>query len=171
MAESRIFTPITGDTRTAREVPDELSAVVHESAVAVLQIVRSVEKYRRKLAAHLGVSVTELRAVGLIAESDTVTPRQLADRLDLTTGSVTALLDRLEEGDLVRRTRHPSDRRSVQLELTEDGSRIMMASYRIFQQRLLYAVESLPPGSVANVTAFMRLASEGYDAAIDETFD
>lgn len=170
MTEGSVFTPIGSDAGRTREVPGHLSAVVHESAVAISQLIRSVEKYRRRIAHTMGVSVTELRALGVIAENDECTPRIVADRLDLTTGSVTALLDRLEEAGLVRRAKHPTDRRSVHLELTESGHRLMAASYRIFQERLLFAVESLPPGTVANVSAFMRLAAEGYDAAIEEAF-
>ncbi len=47
-----------------------------------------------------------------------LTPGQLAERLDLTSGAVTALIDRLECAGWVSRTPHPSDRRSHVLTLT-----------------------------------------------------
>ncbi|MCU1438750.1 MAG: hypothetical protein JWP66_1837 [Naasia sp.] len=169
MVERRASAPLTSDPDDLG-MSDDVSATVHESAMAISGLIRSVEKYRRRVAHRFGVSVTELRALAQLSEHDELTPRQLADRLDLTTGSVTALLDRLEEADLVRRTRHPSDRRSLQLQLTESGHRLMSASYRIYQQRLLFALRSLPEGSAQTVTAFMRMAAEGYDAEIDESF-
>ena len=48
-------------------------------------------------------------------------PGFLAARTELSSGAMTSRLDRLEEHGLVRRLRHPTDRRSVQVELTEVG--------------------------------------------------
>jgi DNA-binding MarR family transcriptional regulator len=47
--------------------------------------------------------------------------RELADRLGLTPGSVTALVDRLVARDLARRVPHATDRRIVLIEMTDSG--------------------------------------------------
>ncbi len=47
----------------------------------------------------------------------------LARAMECDTGSITRMLDRLEAKELVVRTRSTDDRRRVQLELTETGSR------------------------------------------------
>jgi DNA-binding MarR family transcriptional regulator len=49
---------------------------------------------------------------------------QLAERAELSSGAMTNRLDRLEEAGLVRRLPDPTDRRGVQVELTEAGSRL-----------------------------------------------
>jgi len=46
-------------------------------------------------------------------EAGELTPGQLAERLCLTSGAVTALLDRLERLGWAKREPHPHDRRSV----------------------------------------------------------
>jgi DNA-binding MarR family transcriptional regulator len=48
-------------------------------------------------------------------------PGFLAARTELSSGAMTNRLDRLEERGLVRRLPHPTDRRGVQVELTELG--------------------------------------------------
>jgi DNA-binding MarR family transcriptional regulator len=48
-------------------------------------------------------------------------PGHLAENTDLSSGAMTNRLDRLEEAGLVRRLPDPSDRRGVQVELTEAG--------------------------------------------------
>ena len=48
---------------------------------------------------------------------------ELARRADLTSGAMTSRLDALEKEGLVRRLRDPDDRRSVLVELTEEGKR------------------------------------------------
>jgi DNA-binding MarR family transcriptional regulator len=55
--------------------------------------------------------------------SFSLSPGQLARRLELTSGAMTARLDRLEEAGLVRRRPDPEDRRGLKIELTEAGMR------------------------------------------------
>ena len=60
-------------------------------------------------------------ALLLMAGRSTVSPAQVAAEIGTDTAGMTRLLDRLERKGLVRRTRHPDDRRSVVIEVTEQG--------------------------------------------------
>jgi DNA-binding MarR family transcriptional regulator len=53
-------------------------------------------------------------------------PHQLSDRLAVSRATVTGLLDGLERRRLVRRVRHPSDRRMLRVEMT-DRARVLLA--------------------------------------------
>jgi DNA-binding MarR family transcriptional regulator len=92
---------------------DRLGAAVEDYQAAV-------NDFDREMARLLGVSETGLRCLEiLIQHLPEATPRQLADRLGLTTGSVTSLLDRLEGLGYVTRSPHPSDRRKLIVRATE----------------------------------------------------
>jgi DNA-binding MarR family transcriptional regulator len=52
-------------------------------------------------------------------------PSVIADRLLITTGSVTSLLDNLEKRDLVRRLPHPQDRRKLLIDITPTAQAIV----------------------------------------------
>ncbi len=52
-------------------------------------------------------------------------PSTIAARLMVTTGSMTSLLDTLERRGLVRRQPHPSDRRQLQVYLTDEGQTLV----------------------------------------------
>ncbi|PZR51965.1 MarR family transcriptional regulator [Xylanimonas oleitrophica] len=52
-----------------------------------------------------------------------VTPGALADHLRISTASTTKLVDRLVAAGHVRRVPHPTDRRSVGVEVTEEAAR------------------------------------------------
>ena len=54
-------------------------------------------------------------------------PGMIADRLLITSGSMTSLLDTLEKGGYLRRGPHPADRRKVLVEITEAGTEIVDA--------------------------------------------
>ena len=54
-----------------------------------------------------------------------LSPSRLADSLLVATGTMTNRLDRLEERGLVRRIPNPEDRRSLDVELTAEGRRVV----------------------------------------------
>ena len=52
-------------------------------------------------------------------------PYEIGERLLVTRGTVTGLLDSLEKQGLVRRVPHPADRRMLQIELTETARSLL----------------------------------------------
>lgn len=74
-------------------------------------------RHRAAVSRRLALSETEMLAVAHLAQHGRLTPSALAELLDLSSGGVTALVQRLELAGHIERTRHPTDRRSVQLEL------------------------------------------------------
>jgi hypothetical protein len=89
----------------------------------------AVDRLDALAAAQLGIARNDLRCLNLL-ESGPLTPRVIGERLDLTSGSVTALVDRLEKRQLVRRLPDPGDRRGVLVEATALVYRELMAIYR-----------------------------------------
>ena len=61
----------------------------------------------------LGLNPTDLLCLELIENEEPATAGRLAELLQLTTGAVTGVLDRLERAGFVRRERDPDDRRRV----------------------------------------------------------
>ncbi|OOB89198.1 MarR family winged helix-turn-helix transcriptional regulator [Rathayibacter sp. VKM Ac-2630] len=104
--------------------PDD--AAVDAPVAALRHALRLLESAQRQLrssiAAELGVGLSELTALETIVDLPGLTPKMLALELNLTTGAVTALLDRLASSGLVDRLPNPKDRRSVLLRLTEAGA-------------------------------------------------
>ena len=74
-----------------------------------------------KLAAErLGVSVTDLHCLNIVESRHGLTAGELAVESGLTTGAVTAVIDRLERAGYARRVADPSDRRRVKVEVTPE---------------------------------------------------
>jgi DNA-binding Lrp family transcriptional regulator len=67
-----------------------------------------------------GLHATDWHALSILATAGSLTPGELAERTNLTTGATTRLIDRLENGGHVRRVQHPTDRRRVIVEPTGD---------------------------------------------------
>lgn len=68
------------------------------------------------------LSIPALSVLSIIEGADEpLTPTTIAERAIVTTASITSLLDTLERRGLVRRQRHPDDRRKVLVEITPEG--------------------------------------------------
>ncbi|WP_424936028.1 MULTISPECIES: MarR family winged helix-turn-helix transcriptional regulator [Bacteria] len=96
-----------------KDVIDSLGPVVQRYQAAV-------DDFDRETARILGVNRTDQRCIEALVDAgdEGLTPREIADRLALTTGSVTTMLDRLERAGYLTRSRHPSDGRRLLVALT-----------------------------------------------------
>ena len=65
----------------------------------------------------IGINVTDLNCLNIMALRGSMTAGELARATGLTTASITGVLDRLEEAGFVRRERDPQDRRRVVVRL------------------------------------------------------
>src|SRR6202035_5007034 len=66
---------------------------------------------------HIGINVTDLNCLHILALRGRMTAGDLARATGLTTASITGVLDRLEEAGFVRREKDPGDRRRVMIGL------------------------------------------------------
>lgn len=114
-------------------------------AAAATDFVSALDANRRQIALDAGLSATELRALFRVAQSVSVTPKQLAGELGLTTGAITAISRHLVELDLFHRVDHPADRRSIHLELTAHGHEVMLGIHRDFTSMLTASTTLLGP--------------------------
>jgi DNA-binding MarR family transcriptional regulator len=64
-------------------------------------------------AERIGINVTDLNCLNILALTGSMTAGELARETGLTTASITGVIDRLEEAGFVRRERDPGDRRRV----------------------------------------------------------
>ena len=72
----------------------------------------------------LGLSIPQFDVVSTLTEREGLTQQELAERLYVTKGNVSGLVDRLVEAGLVERRASPGDRRSHALHLTRAGRRL-----------------------------------------------
>jgi DNA-binding MarR family transcriptional regulator len=73
--------------------------------------------FRNALARRLGLNITDSECLSLLAIKGISTPTELARYTGLTTGSATAMLDRLEKAGFIMRKPNPKDRRGVLIEI------------------------------------------------------
>jgi len=101
----------------------------------VVDRIGMIEKYIRRThdetLEEFGLSWGEVRVLGSLRYGGAPyrsTPGHLGSQLDLSSGAMTARLDKMEAADLIRRLPDPSDRRGVVIELTDHGKELFEQS-------------------------------------------
>jgi DNA-binding MarR family transcriptional regulator len=100
----------------------------------------SLVLFRHAVAEILGVNVTDMECLGLIFLKGLATPTELSQHTGLSSGSTTAMLDRLEKARLIERRPNPDDRRSTHIVIVkETAEKIapLFASVREAQNKLV----------------------------------
>lgn len=141
-------------------VPDPDGGLVsrsHLSNEELAQIVRVLEAMRRWRGAERAMSEASQRRMNL-GESDmralrflitahrqgvVATPSSIAHQLGVSTAATTRLIDRLARAGHVRRVPHPTDRRSLVIEVTEETLRSARARVGLTHARRFDAIAAL----------------------------
>jgi len=109
--------------------------------MAVRAFIANAILFNHQVAQRLGLGASDGQFMHLLQVHGPLTPGQLAELSGLTTGTVTGVIDRLENAGFVRRERDPSDRRKVLVELDEEHLGRQMAPLYAGQAESLADVE------------------------------
>jgi len=81
-----------------------------------------------------GLSPAQIHTVEIIGHNKDMRMKELAERLGVTTGTLTVGVDKLEKLGLVERKPHKSDRRSWLIVLTGEGEKMYEQHHKFHQQ-------------------------------------
>ena len=115
--------------------------------------------YEAALAEHLGLNVTDLRALELVLSEPGMTAGRLADASGLTTGAVTGVVDRLERAGFVERRDDPADRRSVSIHALAGRAADVQAARSAADARLDRLLAGQDPAHRTAILEFLGAAS------------
>lgn len=114
------------------------------------------DRLRTALCQQAGIAESELDALEHLEADGPLTQRELGDRLLLSSGGVTVLVDRLERSGWVTRVPHPSDRRAVLLELRPDAFTELPEPLAAYHATVAAAARSIPAECREAVAAFLN---------------
>ena len=103
--------------------------------VALRRITRAIDLHSRRLMQQVGLTTPQLAALQAIGRLQPITVGSLAKSIHLSQATLTGILTRLETRSLVSRVRSVSDRRTVVVELTEEGQAVLESAPSLLQDR------------------------------------
>ncbi|MGW5397627.1 MarR family winged helix-turn-helix transcriptional regulator [Streptomyces sp. NPDC003952] len=104
---------------------------LHAFAVQLRRLNGEINRLVHGFAHGQGLHPTDVQALAVILDSaEPVTPGRLREHLGLTSGAVTACLDRLERAGHVTRSRESEDRRVIHIRYADQGRAAARSSFK-----------------------------------------
>ena len=123
----------------------------------------AIDALDQRAADMLGLARGDLRCLNLL-ETGPATPTRIAGGLGLSTGSVTALIDRLERKGLVERSRDPSDRRGVIVTATPKVFETIGTLYAQCSDLLRATVAAYPAPEQGDAVRHLHDVAAGWES-------
>lgn len=110
--------------RTSEDVDPKRQQLLTELGDAVRANQRATAQMDEAAAAIMGVNHTDAHLLDILEQHGRMSAGTLAAEASLTSGAITAAVDRLQDAGYVRRVSDPDDRRRVLVEATELSHRM-----------------------------------------------
>ncbi len=108
----------------------------------------------------VGLSVPQCDVLTTLTEEEGVSQQDLAERLYVTKGNISGLIDRLVAAGLVERRTLPNDRRSHAIHLTEQGRRAAEAGIALQRDFVAATLGRMRPADLAAFEAHLVAARD-----------
>lgn len=112
------------------------------------------------IASSVGLSITDHKYLGLLADRGKITSGELATLTGLTTGAVTGLVDRLEKKGFVKRTFDRDDRRKVFIETEPPQiAKLILPIFSENKQRMDEILSKFSNDELETITNYLETAA------------
>jgi DNA-binding MarR family transcriptional regulator len=135
-----------------------------ELLVALRRIIRAIDMRSRQLNKQVGMTGPQLLILHKVGKQSGVMVREIAEDINLSSATVTSILDRMEDNNLVRRIRRTQDKRKVGVFLTEAGEKAFETAPMPFQEHFTNRFNSLEKWEQSQMVATLQRIASMMDA-------
>lgn len=149
------------DGRSAIETQqrDDRLAVLTRIGDLSRQSQSATDLFDERVSEFLGINRTDGRCLDIIGRHGKVSAGQLSIEAGLTTGAVTAVIDRLESAGYVQRIRDPLDRRKIWVECTPHTNELTETIFGVYDMLGPIMTQHFTEEQLTGILAFLRIGT------------
>lgn len=137
---------------------------------ALRRIIRAIDIDSKRLLKTYGLTSPQLLLLSTVHETPNQTIRQVSEAVSLSQGTVTTILDKLEERGLITRQRSALDKRKIHLHLTPQGETLLSSTPEMLQSSFQEGFDSLEEWEQLQILASLQrlaaiMGAKNLDAA------
>ncbi|TVM15174.1 MarR family transcriptional regulator [Oceanidesulfovibrio indonesiensis] len=106
---------------------DDLSRVI-------VEFYEKLSSWEHSVVRDQGMTLPQMHTLEILGVNQPLRMKELAQKMGVTTGTLTVQVDRLERAGMVRRRPHQEDRRSILVELTDTGRELFTEHHGLHEQ-------------------------------------
>ena len=88
---------------------------------SILEFYEKISSWEESVVKGSGLTTSQIHAIEIVGHARALKMKDLAEKIGVTTGTLTVAVDKLEKKGLLLRKPHENDRRSYMIELTQEG--------------------------------------------------
>jgi DNA-binding MarR family transcriptional regulator len=127
-------------------------------------ITHGLESASKRMHQELGVTGPQRLVLRIVGHHGRISAGDLAEVLHIHPSSLTGMLQRLEQAELVRRESDPFDRRRALLELTRRGMRLNHQTAGTIEAKIEHALSKLSKDKVASTKTVLKALAAALEA-------
>ncbi|MGY0219581.1 MarR family winged helix-turn-helix transcriptional regulator [Endozoicomonadaceae bacterium StTr2] len=136
--------------------------------VSLRQIIRATDLHSKRMLKVCGLSIPQVMVLRAIESLGDVTVRRVAQHVSLSQATVTTILNRLEDRQLIARFRCSGDKRIVNARLTNEGRKVLADAPPLLHEKFINRFESLQDWEKTQLLSALQRVATMMDA---ETID
>lgn len=105
-----------------------------ELAKTIVEFYEKISSWEHAVVKESGLSPAQMHTIEIVGHAKEIRMKDLAQKMGVTTGTLTVSVDKLEKLVLLERIRHHSDRRSYLIVLTEQGKKLFKEHHKLHVQ-------------------------------------
>lgn len=135
-----------------------------ELLVALRKVIRAIDMRSRQLSKEVGLTGPQLLILQKVGKQTGVMVREIAEDINLSSATVTNILDRMEARKLVERIRSTQDKRKVGVFLTEEGSKALETAPLPLQEHFTNRFNAMEEWEQSQMVATLQRIASMMDA-------
>lgn len=129
---------------------------IEELTQLLIEFYERFSSWEHGVVKETGVTLPQMHTLEILGSCGEMRMKELAEKMGVTTGSLTVLVDRLVRAQLVERKPNEQDRRSIQVGLTPEGERHFREHHQLHAQLTQDIAGALTPEETALFLDMLR---------------
>ncbi|MBS4761599.1 MarR family transcriptional regulator [Carnobacteriaceae bacterium zg-ZUI252] len=126
--------------------------VINQYLVKVFNEILDIEETALRVSQFSDLSIKEMHTIEAIGLHEELTSTQVANRLNITVGTLTVAVNNLVKKGYVERVKRDNDRRFVRLKLTKRGKLLFRLHAKFHKEMVVETLQDMDDAQVAALT-------------------
>lgn len=107
--------------------------IPHDLTHILIELYDKISSWEQTVVKDSGLSPAQMHAVEIVGHHGEMRMKEMAQRMGITTGTLTVMVDRLETLGALHRQPNPKDRRSYVIVLTDKGQQLFNEHHKLHE--------------------------------------
>ena len=125
---------------------------IDKLAHQIIEFYEKISSWEHGVVKGTGLSPAQMHTIEIIGHEQSLRMKELAEKIGITTGTLTVMIDRLQKLGFVKRIPHEQDRRSFLVVLTQKGEKQFNNHHELHVKLTEEITSALAPKELENLS-------------------